>query len=101
MTAARDNMAKDFGWESTTSQSGKAGAFTTMTQDQGTKLEGLFTSVQGHVSTIDDTVKDISMIMGKAIDALSKIVENTAYCKYLEQMAADISELKRDGFKMK
>lgn len=101
MTAARDNMAKDFGWESTTSQSGKAGAFTTVTQDQGTKIEGLFTSVQGHVSTIDDTVKDISMIMGKAIDALSKIVENTDYCKYLEQMAADISELKRDGFKMK
>ncbi|WP_042373046.1 hypothetical protein [Bacteroides neonati] len=100
MTAARDNMAKDFGWESTTSQSGKAGDFTTITQDQGTKLEGLFTSVQGHVSNIDDTVKDISMIMGKAIDALSKIVENTAYCKYLEQMAADISELKRDGFKM-
>ncbi len=103
MLKKREELANALGWKSESEreqQKGKAGAFTTMTQDQGTKLEGLFTSVQGHVSTIDDTVKDISMIMGKAIDALSKIVENTAYCKYLEQMAADISELKRDGFKM-
>ncbi|MEG1008053.1 MAG: hypothetical protein RSO15_17510, partial [Bacteroides sp.] len=103
MLKKREELANALGWKSESEreqQKGKAGAFTTMTQDQGTKLEGLFTSVQGHVSTIDDTVKDISMIMDKAIDALSKIVENTAYCKYLEQMAADISELKRDGFKM-
>lgn len=103
MLKKREELANALGWKSESEreqQKGKAGDFTTITQDQGTKLEGLFTSVQGHVSTIDDTVKDISMIMDKAIDALSKIVENTAYCKYLEQMAADISELKRDGFKM-
>lgn len=102
MTTARDSMAKDFGWESSaTSQSGKAGTFTTMTQDQGTKLEGLFTSVQGHVSNIDDTVKDIVMAMYEAFDVLLRIEANTAYCKHLEQMAEDIAELKRDGFKMK
>lgn len=30
--------------EKTTTQSGRAGAFQTLTQDQGTKLEGLMTS---------------------------------------------------------
>lgn len=83
-----------------TEQSGKAGTFTTMSQDQGTKLEGLFTSVQGHVSNIDDTVKDIVMAMYEAADMLAQIVANTAYCRHLEQMAEDIAELKRDGFKM-
>ena len=32
--------------EKTTTQSGRAGAFQTLTQDQGTKLEGLMTSLQ-------------------------------------------------------
>lgn len=100
----REELANAMGWKSEdekAQQKGKAGSFTTITQDQGTKLEGLFTSVQGHVSNIDDAVKDISMMMYQAIDVLSQISEYTSYCTHLEQMAADIAELKRDGFKMK
>ena len=89
-------------WEQTDSeQSGRSGSFTTMSQEQGTKLEGLFTSVQDHVSSIDTTVFDISRSMYEASDSLVAIVRNTGYCYHLEQMAADISELKRDGIKMK
>ena len=87
--------------EENSEQSGRSGSFTTMSQEQGTKLEGLFTSVQDHVSSIDTTVFDISRSMYEASDSLVAIVRNTGYCYHLEQMAADISELKRDGIKMK
>lgn len=87
--------------EENSAQSGRSGSFTTMSQEQGTKLEGLFTSVQDHVSSIDTIVFDISRSMYEASDSLVAIVRNTGYCYHLEQMAADISELKRDGIKMK
>lgn len=87
--------------EENSEQSGRSGSFTTMSQEQGTKLEGLFTSVQDHVSSIDTTVFDISRSMYEASDSLAAIVRNTGYCYHLEQMAEDISELKRDGIKMK
>lgn len=87
--------------EDSASQSGRAGEFTTISQEQGTKLEGLFTAVQMHVSKIDDTVESIYLAMYEAFDVLLQIAENTAYCKHLEQMADDIASLKRDGFKMK
>ncbi len=99
------SQAKEYGfdlWESEdSSQSGRAGSFTSMTQDQGTKLEGLFTSLQDHTSSIDYAVLDIRRTMYAASDQLSEIARNTAYCVHLEQMAGDISELKRDGIKMK
>lgn len=103
MLRERDEMMKTFGWtsESSQQQSGRSGSFTTMSQEQGTKLEGLFTSVQDHVSSIDTTVFDISRSMYEASDSLAAIVRNTGYCYHLEQMAEDISELKRDGIKMK
>lgn len=104
MLKDREELANAMGWKSESEkeqQRGKAGSFTTITQDQGTKLEGLFTSVQGHVSNIDDAVKDISMMMYQAIDVLLIIAEHTSYCMHLKQVADDIAEMKRDGFKMK
>ncbi len=95
------NAGIDFDAQNAESQSAKAGSFTTMSQEQGTKLEGLFTSLQDHTSSIDYTVIDISRTMYAASDKLSEIARNTSYCVHLEQMAGDISELKRDGIKMK
>jgi tape measure domain-containing protein len=83
------------------SQSGKAGAFTTMTQDQGTKLEGLFTSVQNHTASIDEQITDMSRAMFDSLDCLLRIEENTSYCKLLEDIADDIAQIKRDGLKVK
>lgn len=104
MLADRDQMMKDFGWTSTSSQTGRAGAFTAMSQEQGTKLEGLFTSLQDHASSIDEQVIDISRMMSLASDHLAEISKNTAYCKHLEQMAGDIAAMKlnmQDGVRMK
>lgn len=85
-----------------TSQTGKSGAFTTMTQEQGTKLEGLFTSGQMHWANIDDGVEDVSAKMDVASEHLRKIEENTGDCKdFLSAIKEDIKKIIRDGLKMK
>lgn len=82
-------------------QSGGGGGFTTMTQEQGTKLEGLFTSLQDHTISMDNKLTDISGVMYDSFNALTQIAGNTNYCRHLETMASDIAEMKRDGIKMK
>jgi tape measure domain-containing protein len=103
-----DKRAAEQGWDmssltsdSGTSQTGRAGAFTTMTQDQATKLEGLFTSVQMHTATIDDNVADMASKMYSSLDCLLRIEENTSYCRRLDAIADDIATIKRDGLKVK
>jgi hypothetical protein len=92
-------------WQSEgNTQSGKAEAFATMTQEQGTKLEGLFTSVQMHTANIDSLLSDIGAAMYSASDTLVRIEENTEFCRKLEKLdniASDIAIIKRDGLKMK
>ena len=77
----RDNLAAATGYgadrESGAGQSGRAGSFSAMSQEQGTKLEGLFVSVQGHVANIDSVVEDVSERMSRAESYLAAIAENT------------------------
>ncbi|KAA6326856.1 hypothetical protein EZS27_024088, partial [termite gut metagenome] len=84
-----------------TSQSGKAGTFQTMSQDTGTKLEGLFTSVQIHVSNIDDKLSGLDAGIYAISVTLNIIAENTAYCKYLKELAEQMAAIVRDGLKVK
>ncbi len=61
--AERDAIADAMGYEpenNGSSQSGRAGSFAAMSQDQGTKLEGLFVSAQMHLSSIDDNIEDVT-----------------------------------------
>lgn len=82
-------------------QTAKAGAFNAMSQDQGTKLEGLFTSGLQHWSSMDDELKKSSDNIGRALDRLRKIEENTAHCNRLDDIAEDIRSLKTNGIKMR
>ncbi|MBQ3624888.1 MAG: hypothetical protein II950_05655 [Prevotella sp.] len=82
-------------------QSGKAGAFTTMTQDQGTKLEGLFTSGQIHWASMDNLLGRIADYWSVAADRLAQIEDNTSYCRELKAIAEYIREIKRDGMKVR
>ncbi len=91
-------MGFDLWKEDTTTQSGKAGAFQSLSQDQGTKLEGLMTSLQMHDASIDENVENISEGLGGAIDTINKIKENT---DSLPKIYDEIVEIKRDGLKMK
>lgn len=79
--ALRDNLAAATGYDKTeaggTSQSAKAGGFTAMTQDQGTKLEGMFTSGLQHWSSMDDRLESVAEKMDTAEGHLARIAENT------------------------
>lgn len=84
----------------TTTQSGKAGGFTAMSQDQGTKLEGLFTSVQGHVANIDLTFENVIDKMNSAESYLAKIADNTkSNAQSAEEIKEMVFKLVRDGIK--
>ena len=105
MLAEREKMAAAFGWSAedggaSSSQSGHAGAITTITEETGGKIEGVVTSVQIHVISMDDKLTDISQYAYEAIGMLNVIAENTAFCKRLEDIADAMERMDRDGIKM-
>ena len=101
----RDQLAAATGYGddgSGTSQSAKAGGFAAMTQDQGTKLEGLFTSGLQHWSSMDEKMENVSEKMNAAENHLAKIEENTGKSAgHLENIAENIVKILRDGLKMR
>ena len=103
--ALRDKLAEATGYggeEGGTTQTGKAGSFSAMSQEQGTKLEGLFTSGQMHWASIDERMQDVSEQMGTAVDHLRRIEENTGNsARHLDEIKNDIKKIIRDGLKMK
>lgn len=101
----RDQLAAATGYGSDgsgTSQSAKAGGFTAMTQDQGTKLEGMFTSGLQHWSSMDEKMENVSEKMNSAENHLAKIEENTgASAGHLSEIKEEIKKIVRDGLKVK
>ncbi len=99
----RDAIADAMGYDPANNgsgQSGKAGSFAALSQDQGTKLEGLFTSAQMHLASIDEKVEDVTAKWGAASDTLRKIEENTGRAaNKLDEVSEDIKKLIRDGIK--
>lgn len=85
-----------------TTQSGRSGAFMAMSQDQGTKLEGLFVSGQMHWASIDDRVEDVASKMNAAQEHLKRIEEHTgSSAASLKTVMEDIKKIIRDGVKIK
>lgn len=85
-----------------TTQSGKSGSFNAMSQEQGTKLEGMFTSGLIHWASMDEQMQDVSAQMGTAVDHLRRIEENTGNsARHLGEIKEDIKKIIRDGLKMK
>lgn len=84
------------------SQSGKSGGFTAMTQDQGTKLEGMFTSGLQHWSAMDATLTSVAERMSVAEGHLLQIAENTGIsASQLREIKTQVEKIIRDGIKMK
>ena len=83
------------------SQSGKSGTYTAMSQDQGTKLEGIGTSIQMHSASIDENVENVSDKMNVATEHLRKIEENTsATAKETKEINEKLEQIIRDGIKI-
>lgn len=79
-------------------QSGRAGVYTAMSQEQGTKLEGLFTSVHMHTAQIDERLESFMDTFGQLCDTVGKILERV---DVLPEMADDIHELRTNGIKLR
>lgn len=104
--ALRDNLAAATGYDKTeaggTSQNAKAGGFTAMTQDQGTKLEGMFTSGLQHWSSMDERLESVAEKMDTAEGHLARIAENTGVSAgHLGELKEVIKKMIRDGLKVK
>lgn len=101
----RDQLAAATGYGSDdkgSSQSGKAGSYNAMSQDQGTKLEGLFVSVQGHVANIDNIVENVAERMSAAEGYLAQIAENTkSNAASAEEIKELLIKIARDGIRTK
>ena len=104
--AIRDNLAAATGYDKTqqggTTQSAKAGGYTAMTYDQGTKLEGMFTGGLQHWSSMDDRLESVSEKMDTAEGHLAHIAENTGVSAgHLGEIKDEIKKIIRDGLKVK
>lgn len=107
MTAAGDRLGEiadaagvDINKGTDSRQSGKAGGFMAMSQEQGTKLEGLFVSVQMHTASIDEQMEDVTDKMSQASEHLRKIEENTRKtAERIEKVSDNIEKIIRDGIK--
>ena len=104
----RDQLAAATGYDKRqqeaggTTQAGRAGSFEAMSQEQGTKLEGLFTSGQMHWASIDERMQDVSEQMAGAADHLRRIEENTgSSARHLGEIKEDIRKILRDGLRVK
>ena len=100
--AERDAMKEIFGWKGdpASSQSGRSGAFTAMTQEQGTLLEGLFTSLQDHASGMHKLLEELAKSRKEDHDLLVSITENTAYCRYLESINEIMEYFRNNGIEV-
>lgn len=101
-TFRREGIIQETADGSSRSQSGKAGAFTAMSQDQGTKLEGLFVSGQMHWASIDGRMEDVAGRMGTVCDKLAQIEAHTgSSASALGEIREDIKKMIRDGVKVR
>lgn len=78
-------------------QSGKAGITRTITEETGSEIKGLLTSGQLHWASMDNKMDMGLERLGKGLDVLDKIEENTRYCRKLDAIAEDIQTIRRDG----
>lgn len=102
----RDSLAAATGYgqgdSSGSGQSGRAGSYNAMSQDQGTKLEGLFVSAQGHLANIDIAMEDVAAKMSAAENYLIWIAENTkANAVSAEEIKELLLKIAKDGIKMR
>lgn len=95
----RDALKDIFGWTSSSSstQEGRAGTITSMTEETAGRLEGIGNAMLDHVINIDNLISSTLEMMATAI---SRIAENSEYLKHLETIDEGIMDLRR-GVKMK
>lgn len=95
----RDSLKDIFGWtsSSSSSQSGRAGTVTSMTEETAGRLEGIGNATLDRVISIDN---NLTRHLEGMATSLGKIAGNSEYLKHLETINENIAELRR-GVKLK
>lgn len=95
----RDLLKDIFGWtsSSSSSQSGRAGTVTSMTEETAGRLEGIGNATLDHVISIDN---NLTRHLEGMATSLGKIAGNSEYLRHLETINENIAELRR-GVKLK
>ena len=83
------------------SQTASVGGFAALTQEQGTKLEGLFVGVYDRMVSIHSLVQSLANDRQTDSRLLAEIAHNTAYCRYLLNIYELVERMDRDGITVK
>ncbi|MDM8240688.1 hypothetical protein QUW47_02050 [Phocaeicola barnesiae] len=102
MLAEREQIMKDFGWESSSADSGSSqspssGALTTMSQDSISAFEGIGRNMQTHLANVDRFVQELRETQKLDSETLATIASHTAYIVLIYDLMED---MKLNGIKM-
>lgn len=103
MLAERERIMKDFGWESSSADSGSSqspssGALTTMSQDSISTFEGIGRNMQTHLANTDKFVQEIRNTQKQDSQTLATIAGHTAHLVEIHDI---LSDMKLNGIQLK
>lgn len=103
MLAEREQIMKDFGWESSSADSGSSqspssGALTTMSQDSISTFEGIGRNMQTHLANTDKFVQEIRNTQKQDSQTLATIAGHTAHLVEIHDI---LSDMKLNGIQLK
>ena len=103
MLAERKQIMKDFGWESSSADSGSSqspnsGALTTMSQDSISTFEGIGRNMQTHLANTDKFVQEIRNTQKQDSQTLATIAGHTAHLVEIHEI---LSDMKLNGITLK
>lgn len=96
------DIAKEKGFslhdDTTITQTGKTGALYTVSQDSFSRMEGIATSIQAHITSIDLKFDNIAQQFSLQLEAMNAIVTNTSP---IAAIYALLLTIQRDGLNVK
>lgn len=103
MLAEREQIMKDFGWESSSADSGSSqspssGALTTMSQESISTFEGIGRNMQTHLANTDKFVQEIRNTQKQDSQTLATIAGHTAHLVEIHDI---LSDMKLNGITLK
>lgn len=103
MLSEREQIMKDFGWESSSADSGSSqspssGALTTMSQDSISTFEGIGRNMQTHLANTDKFVQEIRNTQKQDSQTLATIAGHTAHLVEIHEI---LSDMKLNGIQLK
>ena len=79
-------------------QQGKAGAMYTVSQDSFTRMEGIATSIQSHITSVDLKMDNIATQFSLLLDAMNAVITNTSPISSIYTL---LNIIYREGLKVK